>query len=510
MTTAIDELADRHLRPDPHEALDPSKARQGSVLIRVAENWASTKAGQHAAWLLTNLLARQFNVVSSISFDVPPVRLQDGVAAYAARETLLDTLLATVLAIAGPHISAGTSAHGVAPDFELIVGKCEARERVAKRLFLHGDGWRAFVGTALAIDADIPASTVPVGPYLAAAFTAAEVFKEFRGAKPGKTSPIDMLFVSAWSRSTASSWSELQDGPIAPTIHFPHFYFAGGGAVAQAAALTIGSLDNVSGHVTIVDYDPLGVSNDNRYILTQLSDSGSKPIPMANFLRSRGFTAFPFDGRWERYVQRMGRDLQSAEIDLLEREYRYPLILSCVDVNEPRHAIQNLIPELLLAGSTWGLTAKAGIFNLATEGACLKCYNPIRPRNAIIEAKLTELKRLTGKERASEFAGLGIPPDKGEAYLQKAGCGHLSSEDLEKFAAGPPAMSVGFVSVTAGILLAVELLRFVLKGRRALTDEENSVIANFYNPKLRSLTSGPDAACNCAVTRDQWRRKWHH
>lgn len=432
----------------------------------------------------------------------------DGVAAYAAGETLSETLLGTVAAIAGTHIGTGIFDPGEPVDFELTVGVSAAPARARKRLILHGDGWRAFVGTKPAHGATVPTSAVPVGPYLAAAYAAAELFKELRGARPVKTSPIEMLFLSAWTRTTAPTWSELEDGPSATTIVFPHFYFAGAGAVAQAAALTVGNFEKVSGHVTVVDYDPLGVSNDNRYILTQLHDSGSKPELMATFLRSRGFTVFTFDGRWEDYVKRRGREAQSADIDKLERDLRYPLILSCVDVNEPRHAIQNLIPDIVLAGSTLGLTAKANIVDLVTDGACLKCHNPIRPRNVIIEARLAELKCLSAQERATAFTSWSIPPEKGEAYLQKSGCGQLSSEDLERFAAGPPAMSVGFVSVTAGILLAVELIRLVMEGRLALTEGGNSIVANFYNPRLRSLTTGRDAMCNCASIRDHWRSKW--
>ena len=55
MTTSLDQLADRHFRPDPHGMLATgASARQSRVLIGTDAVMAATKAGQDAVWMLAN------------------------------------------------------------------------------------------------------------------------------------------------------------------------------------------------------------------------------------------------------------------------------------------------------------------------------------------------------------------------------------------------------------------------------------------------------------------------
>jgi hypothetical protein len=67
-------------------------------------------------------------------------------------------------------------------------------------------------------------------------------------------------------------------------------------------------------------------------------------------------------------------------LDALEARFRNRVILSCVDDNAARHAIQNLWPELIIGGSTEGPTAKAIAYDMAGDQLCLKCYNPVVER----------------------------------------------------------------------------------------------------------------------------------
>src|ERR1019366_7910014 len=141
------------------------------------------------------------------------------------------------------------------------------------------------------------------------------------------------------------------------------------------------------------------------------------------------------------------------------------LVLSCVDDNGARHAIQNLWPDLIVGGSTIGLTAKAITYDVSSDQLCLKCFNPVVERNERVRERMAEAQAMTPDEQVRFFTELSIDPASATAYLQNPGCGKLTEKDLDRFAAGVPMMSVGFVSVAAGVLLAAQLLRLVLAGR---------------------------------------------
>ncbi len=111
--------------------------------------------------------------------------------------------------------------------------------------------------------------------------------------------------------------------------------------------------------------------------------------------------------------------------------------------------------------------------------------------------------------RARSFAELGIDPLKAEEHLRNPRCGQLSEQDLNRFAASEPMMSVGFVSVAAGVLLAAQFVRFVCFGRERLVENGPMMIANFYRPGLRWLRSLPEQGCDCSTRRQtDWSSRW--
>ena len=68
----LEDLADRHFRPDPQAILAaPTDALQARVLIAIAPAMAATKAGQDGIWMLANLICRQFKLVTGIALDIP-------------------------------------------------------------------------------------------------------------------------------------------------------------------------------------------------------------------------------------------------------------------------------------------------------------------------------------------------------------------------------------------------------------------------------------------------------
>jgi molybdopterin/thiamine biosynthesis adenylyltransferase len=183
--------------------------------------------------------------------------------------------------------------------------------------------------------------------------------------------------------------------------------------------------------------------------------------------------------------------------------------LSCLDKNVPRHELQNALPQLLISGSTDGLSAKASVFDLGAGTACLKCHNLVHSRNAIVQERIAALQQLDLKQRASYVRELGLSEKDVEVLLSPGGCGKLSEGDLDQFAAGTPEMSVGFMSTAAGVLQVDQLLRYLYLGAAEATRGGAMVVATFARAKLRLMHVGRELACDCEpLLRSRWRGFW--
>jgi len=509
MKTELDFLADRHLRPDPQGVLEQSATKTGVVLVQVSEQMAAALGVQHLLWMLVNLLSRQFKVVGEVVLDVPAtVLLHAEVAAFGAKATLLETLEECVRQVSGPHIKVARAGFGSQPDVALVMGNGTPVAPWHWRLY--ADGWRFFVGLDGEVPATPPQSGLAIGPYLGASYAAGEVFKLLRGMKPGKGEFIRAHFASAWTVSNADSWAELVDGPAAAEFGvLPHVYFAGAGAVAQAAALCLGS-SGFKGFCSAIDKDALDLTNDNRYALSTRDDDGASKVQMLQaYLQTHGFECRAVPEWWETFAASGGKFATNPEIRALERGYKFRIVLSCVDKNKPRHALQNALPQLLIGGSTDGLTAKASIFDLGAGTACLKCHNALQSRNTVIEARRANLQMLEGEARQAYVRELGLTEADVELLLSAGGCGKLSEGDLERFSASSPEMSVGFVSIAAGVLLVVQLLRYLQLGAAEAVKDGPMVVGTFARAKLRPLHVGKDQGCDCgSALFGRWKGLW--
>lgn len=509
MKTELDQLADRHLRADPQGVLAAAgDMNSGVVLVKVSVAMAAARGAQHLVWMLVSLLCRQFKVVKEIVLDVPEAALHAGVAPFGAKASLVETLEECVRLVSGPHVKVRRVGVGSTPDVALLLG--DGAPVAPWHWRLYADGWRFFVGQDGDVPATPPRSNLSVGPYLCASYAAGEVFKQMRGMKAGKGEFIRTHFASAWTMSCADTWAELIDGPDAEQYGaLPHFYFAGAGAVAQAAALCLGSSD-FTGSCSAVDKDDLDLTNDNRYALSTREDEGKPKVGiLQGYLRSRGFDCQAVPEWWQAFAASGGKHAPNDAVRTLERAYKFPIVLSCVDKNEPRHALQNALPQLLVGGSTDGLSAKASIFDLGAETACLKCHNPLQSRNAIVQRRIAALQQLDGERRAAFARELGLSVGDVELLLSPGRCGRLSESDLDRFAASTPEMSVGFVSMAAGVLLAAQFLRYLRLGAAAATATGTMAVATFARARVRSMHVGRDHACDCAsLLRDRWHGGW--
>jgi len=510
MTLELDQLADRHLREDPQGVLAKAiEVTSGVVLVRACSSMAIALGSQHLLWMLVSLLSRQFKVVDELVFDIPEVMLHPGVAPFGAKSTLVETLEECVRLVSGPHVKVRRiEAAGPSPDVALILGDGIPSTPRAWRLY--ADGWRYFVGEHGIVPSTPPESGLSIGPYLCASHAAGEVFKLLRGMKPGKGEFIQSHFGSAWTLSSASTWAALEEGPDARQFGtLPHFYFAGAGAVAQAAALCLGSA-GFSGSCSVVDKDNLDLTNDNRYALSTRADDGASKVGMMrNYLLSRGFQCQAVPEWWQDFAVSGGKYAPNSAIRDLERAYTFPIVLSCVDKNHARHSLQNVVPQLIVGGSTDGLSAKASIFDLGEETACLKCHNAVESRNGVVQARIAALRQVEGEQRSHLAHELGLTAIDVDLLLGPGGCGKLSEADLDRFGAATPEMSVGFVSVAAGVLLVAQFLRRTYLGAVGATQAGALGVMTFARAKLRSMHVGLDQACDCSAgLRHRWHSYW--
>jgi molybdopterin/thiamine biosynthesis adenylyltransferase len=498
-------LGDRHLRPIDGLAR-PSGGRR--VRISAGDTAARSVAGQHTLWMLANLLARQFGVVAEVELALPRLPLHPQAALFGGRECLSDTLAEVIRLVAGDAVLVAKDA---APaDVEVVVGRPgDERRPSIHQIAVLGAGWRVFAGGANAVPEAGLDNGNTLGPYFAACIAGGEVFKRLCGLQTGKGRFIDSMTLSLWDFQSYPEWSQAPDGPPIDALTLPPFYLVGAGAVGQAAAAALATWDVVRGHATVIDLEGIDATNLNRYLLATLGDIGAgKTELLAARLAGRGLSVHRSDKGWPGYaLDPLAREGQRRDLRQEEDAYRYPLVLSCVDKNVPRHAIQSYYPEYLIGASTNGLGLAVEAYDMRSDFECLKCHHPPEPKGPSVEEIAERLRRLPREERRRQALECGADWEAVEQYIADPRCGQLGEAEMEKFTAGNPDWSVGFVSAASGTLLAAQFVKFSLLGRDAFpTREGNTLRFNFLNPGLRWTMHRRNPTCDC---QEKGKRAYH-
>lgn len=475
-------VADRHrgtLGGRFTDTLLPAK-----VTIALSEVVARAATGQHLAWMLTNLLARQAVEIGDIALDIPaavPVAARLGPLVPADGD-LRDALLA-----GGRRINPGAFDEA-APFVATVAVRVGPGEPGAGdfRIFTTADGWAGYAGSE-------PAETIgadgnPIGAYVAACLCAGEIFKFVRGMQPAAGAFAEQLWLDAYGLTVAPVPPARV--PLPESLALPPAVVAGVGAVANGFLHALYPLA-ASGDLTLLDGDPEGVAdtNLNRYVLFGQPHLGMPKASTAATL----FAGLPMqvrgvDDTWQGWVAGQGG--------------RGPdLVISAVDKNGARHAIQDALPRLILGASTNAMRAQVNRYDVRDGGPCLRCRNPVEATLAD-DAAVAALRALAPEERAARAGG---DADALETYLAdpQAHCGMIAGETLRRFAGVAEAAewSVGFVSALAGVLLAVEYLKEGMgHPERMLDAGRNTFRFQFWRPEsnLNRVTSTPpEASCLC-------------
>lgn len=448
--------------------------------------------GQHLMWMLLNLLARQSDEVGEIELAMP-----DGVRPAARLSPLVPSGsdLKTVLEAGVEEINP-----------RLLGPGGESRTRVSVRigpgplskdadltLAVSATGWAGYVG-------QIPAETIgdgenPVGAYVGACLAAGEIFKHVRSMRDEAGTYARRMWLDAAEMRVVD---EPAPGPSLPDgLRLPATIVAGVGAVANAFLHVIYPLEDLRVDLTLIDNDPEGVTdtNLNRCVLFGLRHAATfhpKASTAASLMGNGRLVVEAVDDSWQAW-----RDEHS--------DRPLDLVISVVDKNSARHAVQDALPRLILGASTNDMRAQVNLYDVLGGGPCLRCRNRPETRTSDDEI-VARLKALPPAEREQEARKVCIDPEILETFLSDplGNCGLVGGATLQKFGGGSDEVewSVGFVSALAGVLLAAEYLKLGLGSKSpTLNARENAFRFQYWRPDKANVNAifgtPPDAGCLC-------------
>lgn len=477
----------------------------GRVRVSAGVAFASTQGGQHLLWMLVNLLARQYGVVTAIEIAVPPVDLRSATAPFGSSSNLPSTLMETAKIVAAGQMEI----ENASPTDERHCVSVECVGVPDSVWVATADGWNLHVGP-IDVPGHLPTSSLSIGPYFAASILAAEVFKTIRGYDP-KRRRVEPVFMSLWSFGTYDDAMRLPTAPkkIKP---IPLPYLVGAGAVGQAVAATFISSCVGPARMILIDGDEIDdeLTNLNRYCLAVAADrSRNKAELVSDYLSRVGVESYPFPETWAKYVQSGSHGGLPPEIRAAERDGRYEYIISCVDVNPSRYDLQKMWPRLIFGASTLGMSATVQLYDLSADHECLMCANPLEPDGWTLEGELKRLQQLSEIEREAEARRVGLDSTLLNAHLHDPKCGTLGEAELKRFQPSTSRhdWSVGFVSVGAGVMLAAALLRHF--SQTAVPNEPHAFRFSFETNRLGASWHRPNPECECRKRgRADWRRLW--
>lgn len=430
-----DDLGARHGSTLNGTLLPPGK--QPPVAVVLATSAAASPAWQAATWLLCELVSRGLGHASTLTIvtgDTTAVIALPGVAVGSA---FGPALVARSAAIGGvPAVLPDT-----APQDAIRVRVGPGRSAAEFEVF--ADNWAGGVrtpGEAPYLGCDEP--TLLIGSLIGACHAAAALFRQARLSEPGHSS----VWHDAWTLQLSSLTDATPTaGPSRAPLRLDDLVLAGMGAVGNAFALAALIHPDAMGTLRAADYDHVDLTNLNRCLLFVRDHLGQLKADVANAVT---------------------RDLGQPHAALLvtperaERTFRntpVPTLVSVVDTNRAREAINQLVPRTVLAGSTFNLRVQTNTFG--QPGPCLRCGNPPEPvepdrdvKARVLGAKADELQELAVKARRAAGELL--------AWASAPGCGELDATVLPALRQeGSGTFSVGFVSALSGVLLAGTAIR---------------------------------------------------
>jgi len=490
----MEDVSDRH-QGDAGGRLTPAGARPSiAVGIEVDGRAAALVSTQHTAWMLTNLLARFDRVLSRVDIECPSVPLAPQVIPQAPVGSLLSTAIVKgAAAIKAVPVMKVRAIESTQVDLHFVVGPGSGRPDTIR---VYGDAWTGAISPMT-----LPTgrgSPLPFGPYAAACLAAAHAFLQVRALVPPASRPLGY---SLWSLSPVAP--VFTDGPSELSTLQINAAAAGVGAVGSSWLNNIWATPNLEGLVVLVDNDPDGVtrSNLNRCPLFTSECLGAPKAEAAARICEGGSIEF---------IAHHGH--------IQDVRPQSPLVVSCVDTNQGRTAVQSLYPPRILSASTRDLRAELLRCDPSGGTPCLRCYNPPESSRADDDLRREFLDADPARKR-DIVDSLGIAMDDAVQWAIRGACGYAGDRLLAYLRAGqddhPADFAVGFVSVMAGTMLAAQTLKEAMGTAHPLHDVTCRAVLVFVDPS--SPRNSPsrhrrDSRCTMCEPDSQagsvWRRRY--
>ena len=497
---------DRHLRPDPEGRLHGRPVQPAAVRITADPDQAVTETGQHLLAMLVDLLARQFEIVKTISLDLPATPAHSAVFHGRAGE---DTGLTAALIDLGRRVGApsiattAASSAGVSCTVRVHVGAgVDPSDGPIPALAVAADGWVMKATSIRALTASPPRSPNPLAALLTACVAAGYVFK----TAFGRHRDIDL---------TLDLWPEPH-APEPASITLPAAYVLGLGAVGAAFGDALSRIPDLEGQLVAVDPQTMSATDRNRLVSGATEDVDTPKARLFERLFEHArLSAHPFVGKWPRdYLGDPDREVPEA-LRADEADGRFDWIISCVDRDTDRADIAARLPRHVLSGSTYGMLAQIISYSLEGPGECLACrHRPVRL--ATREQNYAQLRSMTSGERDGWYEARGAGRGERaaiETYLAVGdpSCAAPGAADLARLGVqGEVDWAVGFVSVAAGVLLAVRFLRAAALGARHDAEHGSEWRLYFWQDELdiHRAQRRPDCPVCRPAPESGWRALW--
>lgn len=442
-----------------------------SVEIRLGSDAFRTSV-QHTAWMLVNILCRLQGAVSIILINCPtgikvPMRLSPLIT---EGEELRDALISGARGIGSPEDGFVSVELLSQQPIDVVVG-VGFEFRADATFCVVGNG---LCGGIFSREIVAPPhfSELTIGPYIAACLAAGEIFRLVR---LNSYVPERQLFLNAmdYSHGKDPTWSDLEIGKELSSV-----ILVGVGAVGSAMLHALFPLP-VRGTILLADNDDKGIDTTNlgRYSLFGWASLGKqKATEAAKLLQRAEFQTASHDGSFGYFFT--GAD-------------KPRIVLSAVDKNTARHALQEQYAPLYISASTHNLRTEVLRCGPPGVGACLACFNPLETKQRT-EDEIRALLRDRPEIEANLRQKLKLDANEVAAWIRDRKCcetGDRLVNELRTDDGSVPAFAVGFVSVLSGTLLAAELLKTIGRHPGPLDEARNRAVFQFQNPAAATNTS---------------------
>lgn len=501
---------DRHLRPEQSGKIKGLLAGPRTVLVQANSPYACSFAGQVLLQLLVNLLCRQFGVIDLVKLDIPPAPVDRRAfpIPVAEQDMLVDQLVAWGQTVGGGEVGVEPANGANRANITVRVGPALEPTSISPfTVVAFGDGWNAFCSSVERTPDAGSTSLVPFGPLLGACLAAGMVFRQLHQVATLHTSDSGLWNFGQGQWSTGG-------GPTLSGVRLPSAHLIGLGAVGAAFGLALAMAPGLSGALVGIDPQVTDPTGRNRLLSASYDEVGLPKVALAaRFFERTGIRFYSNESRWPDYATDSERRSPS-DVRCDEDSFRYPWIISCVDRNLDRQNIARYLPRHVLSGSTDGLVAQATYYAMDGPCECLACNHPVPTYS--LEELVEELKDLSPSERQVHYEGQGLAPAVQAAideYLFNPSCGHAAEAELRRLGVeGTTDWSVGFVSASAGIMLAAYFARCAADGVDVTVDEHPERRLIFLGAqelsKSRARRKADCLVCGSGDVRSRFARRW--